>query len=84
MSINGPIIAYIKEIGKTTRSMDMEYMHGMMAELTPAIGKIITCMVKAFTNGQMVDNMKVIISMIRSKVLEHTLIQMVALTKAIG
>ena len=57
--INGPITAYTKETGKTIKYQDMVNILGMMAEHIKDIGKKTTCTVKVFTNGLMVESMKV-------------------------
>ena len=56
---SGPTVVFIKEIGMKIKYQVTENIIGMMAELIKGIGLITICMDKEFTNGQMVENMKV-------------------------
>lgn len=60
-SINGQMVACIKEIGSIIKYQVMVSILGMIKELIRDIGWTITCMAQEFINGQMVENMKVII-----------------------
>lgn len=82
--INGLIHQLTKVTGLRTKFPAMENTPGMIKGHTRAIGMIITCMGKAFTNGPMAESMKEITSMTKSMDLAYTLIPMVAHIRVIG
>jgi len=59
-TISGEMDPNTSENGRMTKSMDKESTFGKMEDLMRANGKIITCTVKASTNGPMAGNIKVV------------------------
>lgn len=55
---SGPTGAYIKAIGIKIKLAGTASTIGMMAECIRVIGRIITCMVRAFISGLMDESMK--------------------------
>ena len=64
---NGLMVQHIREISLITIFMDMVHTSGLMAVNTLVIGETIKCMVEEFSNGQMEEDMKETMLMIRKK-----------------
>ncbi len=55
----GTMLLPIAVSGMRTKSMEEEFMNGLMEDAMKEIGRIITCTAVAFTLGKMADAMKV-------------------------
>jgi len=64
--------------------MEMEDIDGQMEGNTVVIGSAIRCMAKGYLHGLMAENMKGNITMIKNKVMEFSLGQMVGNTMVTG
>jgi hypothetical protein len=77
--IDGRMDQFTKAIGLRTKYQDMGSTHGMITGPIKAIGKTITCMVREFINGLMVESMKENMLMIKNMAMVFILIRMVVL-----
>lgn len=82
--INMRMDQFITENGLKIRFKDLVNIHGQIRKLTQENGKIIICMDKVYFLGLMVENMTVIILMIKNMVMVYIHGRMVVTTKENG